>query len=134
MSSTQDILDRSRITRQVAAVKRELEDRAAVRREILESAKAIVEAGWTQGSHTDGRGAYCLRAAVGLASGHMIPVGEEMVYSSLDKTLLVKDTDACHAVCEHLPHPFESIPRFNDDPRTTKADVLAVLDKAIASC
>lgn len=41
-------------------------------------------------------------------------------------------SDAKDLLEPYMPRGFESIAQFNDDERTTHADVLAVLDRAIA--
>lgn len=41
--------------------------------------------------------------------------------------------DARQAIRGMLPGEHDCVPEFNDDPDTTHADVLAVLDKAIAA-
>jgi sugar phosphate isomerase/epimerase len=41
--------------------------------------------------------------------------------------------DAVDALERALPAGYRSVPVFNDDPHTTKADVLALFDRAIAA-
>lgn len=103
-------------------------------REVLEQAKQIVLRGWCQGSYTDGQGNYCLKGAIGLAAGVLKDEDGHMGYKTLDLPELRLDRDAYARVVEQLPEPFESIPTYNDWPETTKADVLVILDKAIAAC
>lgn len=99
---------------------------------VLMEARAIVQRGWNQHAVTDGKGAYCLKGAIGIASGAMVDRGGEVAYTK-------SVTNAClyqfvmGVVASQLPEPFESIPAFNDQPDTTRDDVLAVLDKAIAA-
>lgn len=101
-------------------------------RAALETAKKLVSRGWTQHSLTDGHGAYCLKGAIGIASGRMFDIGGEVIYTrSLTNEALGQFL--MRLVASHLPEPFESIPAFNDQPDTTVDDVLAVLDKAIAA-
>lgn len=110
--------------------------------EVLAEARQIVERGWCQHGYTDGRGNYCLRGAIGIASGLMRDYSGNVTYTpvssdaeraaALERSKL--DVRVAQLVCQHLPEPFVSIPVFNDQPDTTKNDVLAILDKAIASC
>lgn len=104
-------------------------------RQALEQASHIVQQGWTQGRHTDGRGSYCLKGAIGLATGFLEDRCGELAHRDLGLETLRLERHAVEAVCRQLrPMNFRSIPVFNDDPATTQADVLAVLEKAIASC
>lgn len=116
-------------------------------KEVLAEARTIIEQGWNQYGNTDGRGNFCLKAAVGLAAGAYVLVndGKEVAFdriqlnegperSAAQLKALKMDLRAIQAVAAHLPEGYESVPVFNDDPRTTKNDVLAVLDKAISSC
>lgn len=113
--------------------------------DVLEGAKAIVDKGWCQGESTDGNGSYCLRAALGIASGHMVDnngvVGFVRIPADATPTVHAQNLHrsatemaAVEKVIGSLPEPFQSIPVYNDDPSTTKQDILAVLDKAISSC
>lgn len=114
-------------------------------RRVLEKARDIVERGWHQGDSTDGHGNFCLRAAVGLAAGSHVYDGDQFTweripvdappmqhYAHVHRSAI--DVRASQLIVEQLPEPFRSIPVFNDDPDTTKTDVLAVLDKAISAC
>lgn len=113
--------------------------------ETLIAAKATVEAGWNQYGLTNGRGGFCLRAAIGLASGayELIDgeVGIRPMFLPTDTTESLSeyfqtfrtDLAAMRLVADHLPEGFDSIPLFNDHPQTTQEDVLAVLDKAVAA-
>lgn len=97
---------------------------------VLRDARAIVQRGWNQHALTDGKGAYCLKGAIGIASGAMVDRGGEVAYTK-------SVTNAClyqfvmGVVASQLPEPFESIPAFNDQPDTTIGDVVAVLDRAL---
>lgn len=98
----------------------------------LRDARAIVQRGWNQHALTDGKGAYCLKGAIGIATGAMFDIGGEVIYTkSLTSASLCQYLMG--VVASQLPEPFESIPAFNDQPDTTRDDVLAVLDKAIAA-
>lgn len=105
----------------------------------LTAARAYVQGGWYQSGLTDGCGNYCLRAAISLAAGSMVDLNGEVGYRSYKdqgEAALESyrvDYEANRIVRDFLPQGFDSIPVFNDDPQTTQADVLAVLDKAIAS-
>lgn len=83
---------------------------------ILIKARAIVAAGWCQGTEFDGDGNYCLSEALRLA-------GLE------GRT----DTDAFNYLTGALPrqYGFKPLHEFNDAPSTTKADILAFFDRAI---
>lgn len=113
--------------------------------EVLIGAKALVESGWCQGESTDGRGNYCLRAALGIAAGVMQDVDGNVGFVKIPAEATptahaqhlhrsVTEMAATEMVLGSLPEPFQSIPVYNDDPSTTKHDILNVLDKAISSC
>lgn len=111
--------------------------------QVLEKARQIVLDGWHQGSHTNGDGAYCLRTAIGIASGAYIDRSGEVCFNTSPKDLpedrwrhvqaLEADLDATQRVVQSLPSAFVSIPVFNDDPQTCKDEVLAVMDKAVSA-
>lgn len=114
-------------------------------KDTLTAARELVERGWHQGNNTDGHGNYCLRAAVGLASGAMRDYRGLVTFSYISRGApaalhaeylqqVVTENKAINLVTKCLPEPFTSVPIYNDDPSTTKEDVLAVLDKAISSC
>lgn len=110
----------------------------------LAAARAIIEGGWNQHDLTDGRGNYCLKAALGLASGAYVEIDGSVTIPRLDYATATAEDYRAHAaalrtdlvtadVVRHmLPSGFECITLFNDHPRTTKVEVLAVLDEAIA--
>jgi hypothetical protein len=107
-------------------------------REVLAKARSLVESGWHQGSLTDGCGNYCLRAAVSLAAGSFVDQDGAVGYLRYDPSdhvyeAYVADYDAQRVVRQFLPEGYESLVVFNDDLQTTHGDVLAVMDKAIAS-
>jgi hypothetical protein len=111
--------------------------------ETLIAARAIIERGWNKFGMTDGKGRFCLKAAIGLACGAYEMVGNEVGMPRLDYHTATNDelrarADALRAeltamnmVRQWLPSGFDCIPLFNDDPRTGKKEVLAVLDDAI---
>lgn len=109
----------------------------------LTAARATVEAGWSKYGLTDGRGGHCLKAAIGLASGVYQEIAGQVVMPRMDYATATTaelrarsrafgiDSEVMEVVRQVLPVGFDSIPVFNDDPRTTKADVIAVLDDAL---
>lgn len=83
----------------------------------LRAARNIIEQGWCKGRNTDGNGSYCILGAVGVAT----------------KNESFATSRYYDAVCElRLQMPEVGLPDFNDDPSTTKEDVLGLFDKAIA--
>lgn len=103
-------------------------------KDVLVEARALVEQGWAKGYYTDGLGSYCVAGAINLAAGEMRDLNGAIVYAPHNMATKKLALIARLTACDHLPQPFESLQIFNDDPDTTKADVLAVLEKAIASC
>jgi len=113
-------------------------------KETLVEAKSMIEAGWNKYGLTDRKGSFCLKGAIGIASGsyEVIETGEVAMIRFLATSDTVQlrrywqalrlDLSSSELVCEHLPEGFDSIPVFNDDPQTTKEDILSVLDKAIS--
>lgn len=112
-------------------------------REVLVAARSIVEAGWHQGSYTDGDNGFCARAAVTLAA---MKIAELNIYTPTvpsDRRFIELvafhdhirlDMAATEVLERNLPEPWTSIPSWNDDEGTVHNDVLAVMDKAISSC
>jgi hypothetical protein len=104
---------------------------------VLGKARDLIESGWCKGSLTDGEGNYCLRAAVGIAAGvyTQSESGEVGFLPSIECGLeaLKRDLHAVQLLKDFLPEGTTSIVIFNDQRGTTKEDVLAVMDKAIAS-
>lgn len=113
-------------------------------KEALTGAYRLVEGNWHQGEGTDGAGNYCLRVAIGIACGAMTDYDGKVAYT---KTVSDSDTElaanwrnlrtdhsAITLVTSCLPEGFDSIPVYNDNPNTTRSDVLAVIDKAISLC
>lgn len=103
-------------------------------KDVLEDAKVLLERRWARGHYTDGEGGYCLAGAINIAAGEMIDLNGAIVYAPHTVAVKRLALDARLHASECLPEPFESLPTFNDSPGTTLADVLGVLDKAIASC
>jgi hypothetical protein len=103
----------------------------------------MVEAGWTQFALTNGRGQYCLRAAIGLSCGAYAVINGRVTTPRLDYAAATVEELAAHTqafrtdnrtvqLVQHLlPAGHDSIPEFNDDASTSLKDVLAVLDEAI---
>ncbi len=79
--------------------------------------RARIVGGWCKGAYNAGGDAYCMHGAV---------AGDERLYER-----------ARDFLAEHLPSSVERfcLPcmRFNDAPDTTKEDVVAVFDRAIAA-
>lgn len=111
--------------------------------EVLIEARKMVIGGWTQFALTNGRGAYCLRGAIGVSCGAYVVIDGRVTSPRLNfaecttKALadytqaLRADTRTVQLVQHVLPAGHDSIPTFNDAPTTTLQDVLAVLDDAI---
>lgn len=113
-------------------------------KEVLIEARKMVIGGWTQFALSNGRGAYCLRAAIGISCGAYEVVdgrvttprlnyGESTAQAMADYTQALRtDTRTVQLVQHLLPAGHDnSIPTFNDAPTTTLKDVLDVLDEAI---
>lgn len=100
--------------------------------EILRSARDIIRQGWCQHRAQDGN-KYCMIGAVFKAQtgqSYMnapTPAGREALY------LLMKSLPWT-PVPENAQYDWAAqvIPKFNDDDKTTKEDVLTVFDKALA--
>ena len=104
-------------------------------REMLEAAKAKIEScGWRQGEYGDDVQGYCVLGAVKaahLASDNWLIAP----YLAATDRLMRHLADVGWHGSPDLPDDHwahKSIPLFNDDENTTKADVLALFDKAIA--
>lgn len=106
-------------------------------REVLVGAKELLERGWNQGGYTDGRGNYCVRAAIGVAAGYMTFRHGEVDFNLPTRNFADKaklDMAACRMVNTFIPVKHWSVPFWNDHPETTHNDVLQVMDKAISAC
>lgn len=110
-------------------------------RQVLERAKTLIEGGWCQNANTDGNGNFCLRAAIGLASGAMAERNGFVYFKDGPNTLPMQKDDlaAKEALIDQLINQLPddallSIPFWNDLPTTTQADVIDLLDRAIAAC
>jgi hypothetical protein len=105
--------------------------------EVLGEARDLIERGWCKYKLTDTEGNYCLRAAVGIAAGVYTKneMGEVGFLPSIQCGLeaMKLDLRAVAALQGFLPEGFNSTVVFNDHPRTTKDDVLSVMNKAIAA-
>lgn len=105
--------------------------------EVLRAARDMLSSGWCQFKNSDGQGGFCLRAAIGIAAGVYERDGfgfreyGKNLRGSIDAMKL--ELSAGNLVREFLPEGDDSIVLFNDSRYTTHDDVLAVLDKAIAS-
>ena len=104
-------------------------------RELLESARERIEScGWQQGAYGDDVDGYCVLGAVRAAhcQSHNWLVAE---YRAATERLMRHLPDVGWTGSPDFPDDHwaqKSIPSFNDDENTTKADVLALFDKAIA--
>ena len=91
-------------------------------RTALLKARALIEEGWVQHkecSTVEGRKSYCIYGGIAKAAK------DGILFTACERALLA-----------HLPsgYPanYKGITAFNDNPYTTKADVLALFDKALA--
>lgn len=94
--------------------------------EQLIDTRALIAHGWTKGAWSRkvfGRQCYCLSGALIKAS-----VGEITWLSGRARDIV---TDEASAVARQRGDMSGSMIDFNDRPSTSKADVLAVLDRAI---
>lgn len=91
--------------------------------DVLVRARAEVEAGWCKSMAVDYGGNVCALGAIETALGA----------SKYTHTLVAHyDTSGARlALTKALPAGYSSVPQFNDDPHTTKADVLALFSRAI---
>lgn len=99
----------------------------------LEQMRHMIERGWCQGGvlaknnlghacspHSDKTTEFSLRGALSYITPEVIsPVTRHKMLDSL--------------ILNEIPFPSHSLESFNDSPSTTKEDVLAVLDRAIAA-
>jgi hypothetical protein len=93
---------------------------------ILVAARAEVDAGWCKNVAVDYHGNVCAVGALETALGvEKVPRQHTMC--------CVTTREARAALRNALPARHVGIPWFNDDPHTTKADVLALFDRAIAA-
>ena len=88
--------------------------------EVLTEARAEVEKGWYQGGYEDGYGGVCALGAI-----------RRVVAKTIHPFLCYQD--AHFPLAEKLQeiYGFDSISQFNDEPTTTKQDVLDLFDKTI---
>lgn len=103
-------------------------------RQVLVEARGIVAERWCKGNYADGNANYCAAGAINLAAGEMREDHGSLTYADTDLAVKRLAYDCRSALMDALPTPYESIATYNDDPATAQADVLAVFDKAIASC
>ncbi len=85
-------------------------------KEILQEARGFIEKGWIKGVSYDGEGNYCAVGALDKAC-----TGKDVTYHDYINLRLKLDSLVEVGI----------ITDFNDNPKTTKEDVLAVFDKAI---
>jgi hypothetical protein len=90
--------------------------------DVLVRARAEVEAGWCKKTAVDHRGNVCALAAVETALGR--PKTQRR-----NTTILMGAPFA--ALTRALRGGYSNVPGFNDDPHTTKADVIELFTRAI---
>lgn len=93
--------------------------------DILADARERVNRGWCKHRANDGLGNVCAVGAVSYAEAQ----AQEVEPRIRDALSVFPYTALMDAVQEF--GPYASVPTFNDDPLTTKEDVLAAFDKAI---
>lgn len=94
--------------------------------EDLKAARQHVERGWMQGKLTDYNGNVCAMGAVSIAAGMRIG---SMVSHTMEWD---RHQAQYEALMKQIPEGFFDVAAFNDDPATTKQDVLNLFDKALA--
>lgn len=94
--------------------------------EILEYAQGQIEQGWCKGTLVDHEGNVCMLGAMDRAATRKGGVSiYAPAYVSAFRTLHEKVAEFWNG-----PMDLDGIPGFNDDPKTTKQDVLDVFTKA----
>jgi hypothetical protein len=91
--------------------------------DVLIRARAEVEAGWCKGRSVDSRGNVCAMGALETALG--VPKLQRRNTKSIPGIALR------YALARELPAGYPNVPVFNDDPHTTKADVIELFTRAI---
>jgi hypothetical protein len=103
-----------------------MSDNAEIR-QILIGAKSLIETnGWCQKKYASKEGGFCMAGAI----------GKVMSYNKLsygDKTLCLAIDILRKSIEVGVKSGYYSIGDYNDAPGRTKAEVLAMFDKAIAS-
>lgn len=95
-------------------------------KEILQKARALVEAGWMQGASFDAKsGCYCASGAICAAANL-----SEIVFICENRTC----TEARSKFATSNKLAGIGIVPWNDAPGRTKDEVLAAFDKAIEAC
>lgn len=93
--------------------------------EIIQGARELLSdpTRWHKGWFSDGEGAFCVRGALGHVAG----------------TYPTTPLETWHRLRDHLPEGFrqfsggpDMLAAFNDDPDTTHADIINLLDKTLA--
>jgi len=92
--------------------------------EILSDARGRLDRGWCQGTSADEHGNLCAMAAVSAAVLYAKQLGVET------HTVFPHPSDALSEKVKEFGS-YETVVQFNDDPRTSKQDVLNLFDKAI---
>jgi hypothetical protein len=96
---------------------------SSARQLLLRARQLLIDKGWTKGDFSKS-GRYCALGALNKAAG-MRPMGDYAKrppwYEEARNAL--QEASGCH-----------HIPRFNDDPKTKKQDVLDLFCRAAARC
>jgi sugar phosphate isomerase/epimerase len=93
--------------------------------DVLIAARAEVEAGWCKKVAVDHHGNVCAVGAIDTALGVPKVTRTYAIGGVATRAARTALRDALPAVL--------NVPHFNDDPQTTKADVIALFDRAIAA-
>lgn len=104
---------------------------------ILRLAREVISQGWTQHVYARSNGdpcdvdspdakSFCLVGAIGRAVG--MPANWNQGTPIYEQWIAISET-----LRSHMPSQYFSITNFNDDPKTLKEDVLALIDRAIAA-
>lgn len=104
---------------------------------VLTEAREIVNAGWHQGDWTNGdHTKFCAMGAIGLATTGDVQFVHFPFFANRHVQALQRHLEDVGWTPGSCKNPgcdgCRSVAHFNDHPETTKADVLALFDKAIA--
>ena len=101
-----------------------------VKNKLRQARARIANKGWTQGAWDNAEGCACALGAIRLSCNIIAPYGQTLTYDYDHR-----DYDLAASTEDHFKkvnHIFNII-EWNDAVSTTKADVLAAFDKAIAA-
>jgi hypothetical protein len=101
-----------------------------VKNKLRQARATIANKGWTQGTWDNIDGCACTLGAIRLACKIIAPYGQptKIEYNQQDYDLAMRTEDHFKQVTG-----INNIIDWNDDPNTTRAEVLAAFDKAIAA-